>query len=236
MNKGIEKLEGLITLQPKLHVHKEFVSGVEVGEVANWAINPHVIRWIFDSIPENGCTLETGCGYTSVVFAIREVDHTIISPYETEHEAIKKYCAVHKIDFSRLRFICSESQAVIHSLEETPLDLVLIDGDHSFPAPFIDWYYTAERLRKGGYCLVDDTQLITGKVLREFLMMEKNRWEFVKQIHNTAIFRKTTDEPVVRGFWWGMQPWSAQTEPMSFLQRLRRKANTVFHRLGIRRE
>ena len=22
-------------------------------------------------------------------------------------------------------------------------DLVLIDGDHAFPMPFIDWYYTA---------------------------------------------------------------------------------------------
>jgi hypothetical protein len=39
------------------------------------------------------------------------------------------------------------------------LDLVLIDGDHAFPASFIDWYYTAEQVKLGGYVIVDDTNL-----------------------------------------------------------------------------
>ena len=46
---------------------------------------------------------------------------------------------------------------------------MLIDGSHAFPAPFIDWLYTASALKVGGHLIVDDTQLWTGHVLKQFL-------------------------------------------------------------------
>ena len=53
----------------------------------------------------------------------------------------------------------------VHSptLELDALDLVLIDGSHSFPQVFIDWYYTQSALKVGGALLVDDVHIWTGK-------------------------------------------------------------------------
>ena len=64
--------------------------------------------------------------------------------------------------------------------------LVLIDGSHSFPSPFIDWYYTAFRLRVGGFLVVDDTQLWTGHVLKRFLEAEPD-WGAHANLGDTVV-------------------------------------------------
>jgi hypothetical protein len=86
------------------------------------------------------------------------------------------------------------------------LDIVIIDGDHSFPIPFIDWYYTADRIKKEGYVVVDDTQIITCRILSDFLSKEKGRWELAHEFGNTLVFRKVTENPVLREIYW-LQPY-----------------------------
>lgn len=88
-----------------------------------------------------------------------------------------------------------------------PLDLVLIDGDHAFPSPFIDWYYTADRINKGGYVIVDDTQLSTGRILHDFLCLEKKRWKLHRVIGKTSIFKKMASGNVAEGIFWIQQPF-----------------------------
>ena len=70
------------------------------------------------------------------------------------------------------------------------LDLVLIDGRHGFPAPFIDFYYVAEKLNIGGLLIVDDTWVWTGDVLKPYLLSEPE-WELEADFSpRTSIFRK----------------------------------------------
>ena len=45
--------------------------------------------------------------------------------------------------------VVSRSQDYLPTAELLALDLVLIDGDWSFPVPFIDWYYTPDKLKVG---------------------------------------------------------------------------------------
>src|SRR6185503_1666742 len=90
-------------------------------------------------------------------------------------------------------FELGPSDKLLPTMALGDLDLVLIDGGHGFPVPFIDWYYTAFALKAGGIVIVDDTQIWTGAVLRDFLMADPD-W---KLLHlwggRAAAFTKLTD-------------------------------------------
>ena len=90
-------------------------------------------------------------------------------------------------------------------LDTNKIDLVLIDGSHAFPIPFIDWYYTYQKLKIGGKMIIDDTQLWTGLVLKRFLTLEPE-WKFNKKSPpRSAIFTKTKKCDDAK--WHGQQPY-----------------------------
>lgn len=181
--------------------------GREEAGTKNFAIQFPMLQWIAANVPEGARTLEKGCGYSTAVLASLARDHTTISPFGEEHDAIRAWCASHGIHLESVRFIAAPSQDVVPGLDCGQLDFVLIDGDHAFPAPFIDWYYTADQIRVGGRVAVDDTQITTGKILRDFLRREAGRWELTQEIGKTAIFTRIASEPVARGVLWRQQPY-----------------------------
>ena len=219
---AMDRYNALLQEQPSFHSN---YSGDRViqSEVFNWGLDKEVLSWILKNVAPNSRTLETGCGYSTVVFSILESEHVTISPFAEEHKAIQSWCSRNRISTEHVSFVASPSQDAIGKMQDgPPLDLVLIDGDHAFPAPFIDWYYTAERLKRGGYLIVDDTNLIACAILRDFLKMEHGRWDLAAEIGRTSIFVKTTAELVVRGIWWGRQSFCA-TRKRSLLRRIGRK-------------
>jgi predicted O-methyltransferase YrrM len=105
-------------------------------------------------------TLETGAGLSTIVFAAAGSRHVCVTPVPAEADRILAYCARHGIDTRALTFEIGCSDEVLPRLEhETPLDLVLIDGNHGFPTPMLDWYYAATHLRAGGLLVLDDVAL-----------------------------------------------------------------------------
>ena len=56
-----------------------------------------------------------------------------ITPDAREADRIRQYCGDHGIDTSLLTFHHQPSERVLPKLDLEPLDLVLIDGSHSFP-------------------------------------------------------------------------------------------------------
>jgi Methyltransferase domain len=193
------------------------------------ALSQDVLDWFLGNVKAGAKTLETGCGYSSVVFSIVGAEHVVISPFAEEHDAIKQWCSANGIVTDHTRFIPKPSQEVLPSLDVAELDLVLIDGDHAFPAPFIDWYYTADRMRHGGRMVVDDTQITTGTILHEFLRMEHGRWKLEKEIGKTSIFVKETTGSAVRVEWFGLQPFCAK-RTRGLARRIRRKiGKTLVH-------
>ena len=223
----VEVLKCMLSGRPKFH-------GQTNAGTQDYAIEEPVLRWILDHAPAGGQTLETGCGYTTIAFALRSSRHTAISPFPGEHELIRRWCADNGVPTVGIEFIAAPSQRVVPQITGRAFDMVLIDGDHAFPAPFIDWYYTAEMVKQNGYVLVDDTQLVTGKILRDFLLDETGRWVLDSEIGKTAIFRRVTASPVVEGLWWGQQPYVKDLSriPPSLKTRAIRK----FKRVVLRRK
>jgi predicted O-methyltransferase YrrM len=177
-----------------------------VENPANWQLSERVLDWVAATVRPGWQTLETGAGYSTVLLIAGGAHHTAISPAPREHERISEWCAAHGVDPGSATFIASPSQDVLPAMDPVPLDLVLIDGDHSFPFPFLDWGYTAGRLRKGGLMVVDDTDIPTGAVLRDFLASETGRWELERELGVATVFRKTCDDPFVHAAW-RAQPW-----------------------------
>ncbi|MDQ2974212.1 MAG: class I SAM-dependent methyltransferase [Acidobacteriota bacterium] len=181
---------------------------MELTEVLNNPPKPHpdaqggfmvmgliepALKFIYENVDESCTTLETGCGLSTVVFALTGSHHTVIAPAPKEFEITKAYCDRNGIPTGQIDFIAEASQKVLPLLKLPPLDLVLIDGGHGFPTPYIDWFYTASLLKNGGYLMVDDVWLWSCQILRDFLM-EQPQWNLVAEFEGrTAVFKKLSD-------------------------------------------
>ncbi len=213
-------LELLLREQPKFH-------GATAGTV-NWALGTDVLQWLDANIQQDWATLETGCGYSTIVFGARAKSHTAVAPRSAEHDLIKAWLESHGIANGHIRFEAMGSQRALPRLiDDGELNCVLIDGMHGFPMPFIDWYYTANRLAVGGAMIVDDTQLRPCAMLRDFLASESGRWERLLDLERSTIFRRITAEPVSEGVSWRDQPSAHPT----VVDRVQRKLTRYKRRL-----
>ncbi len=195
-------LKELLKLSPKLHEDGK-------GNLTSYQLSDEALSFIDKHVNEECLTLETGAGVSTILFAIKRSEHICITPNEREIERIISFCKQHKISTKRIKFYADRSERVLPSLKVKNLDFVLIDGRHAFPTPFIDWFYTAPKLKIGGLLMIDDTQLLTGKILKQFLLLEPE-WELVKDFPpRTAVFKKLKAGSVNK--WWGEQAFMAKS-------------------------
>lgn len=171
---------------------------------ADWALTADTLRFLQRAVRPGDQTLETGAGVSTVLFTLLGARHTAVTPEPAEASRIRQYCQRRGIPDGQLTFEIGHSQDILPRQSAEPLDLVLIDGSHAFPLPFLDWYFTAGRIVPGGLLVVDDTRLWTGRVLSDFLRAEAG-WEQVTLLDNSAVFRKTQEfDPAVS---WVRQPY-----------------------------
>jgi predicted O-methyltransferase YrrM len=199
MPKPNDIFEKLLAESPSFH-------GVEGRN--QWSLAMDIMCWLFEAVQDGDHTLETGCGYSTLIFAMKGAHHTVISPVAEEHRRIVEWGEAHGVNFSRVTFLASKSEEVLPRWNG-PLDLVLIDGWHAFPAPFIDWFFTCQKLAVRGRMIVDDTQIRACRILRDFLEEEKGRWELERRFERTDVFRKLKAE-VFAGDW-NSQPYGARS-------------------------
>jgi Methyltransferase domain len=179
------ELDKILSDPPRIHE-----SG---GHLVSWALSVEALKFIYDNIDDSSNTLETGCGLSTVVFALTGAQHTVVAPVGREFEILKNYCLERNIIVDHVDFVPNASQDFLPTMDPTPLDLVLIDGGHGFPTPYIDWFYTAGRLKENGYLIVDDVMLWSCQILHDFLMAQP-QWELVDYYNGrTSIFRKLSD-------------------------------------------
>lgn len=179
------------------------------GPGETWGLASDVMWWLAEQVGDSSTTIETGCGHSSALFAIKGSDHTIVAPSEREHSAVRSWCQERGFSTERVTSVIELSQVALPSLDHGPFDLALIDGGHAFPIPALDWFYLAQRLKVGGCVVVDDTGLRPCGLLRDFLATERDRWELDEQIGRAAVFRKTSTVVIPQDDWAG-QPWSRQ--------------------------
>ena len=193
-------LDQLLADAPAIH------GGSDGNELLTHGLLEEALRLLDREVRPGSRTLETGSGYSTILFAMKGAEHTCIVPNQPEVDRIRAYCESRQIDTSRLTFHVQGSERVLPGLDVGTLDAVLIDGSHSFPQVFIDWFYTGHALAIGGLLLVDDVHVWTGRVLRDFLAAEPE-WTLADELGGrTAVFRKVaqtdpdrlwTDQPYV---------------------------------------
>src|SRR6267143_3797445 len=194
-------LQELLNDSPKLHR----IGKVGVHVPISYDLSDQALHLIDQNVDQNSHTLETGAGISTILFAIKHAHHTCIVPDGDLADRIREYCQQRNISVERIDFHIGKSENILPGLLSDQLDLVLIDGQHAFPAPFIDWYYTARKLKIGGMLLIDDIQLWTGRNLKDFLH-EEPEWRLTSELSGrTAAFVKEKDYSQEK--WWGQQPY-----------------------------
>jgi hypothetical protein len=180
-------LEELLANPPRLH------SWLPENVPSPPMLAPEILRFIHDHTTDRSRTLETGAGISTIVFAMKGSRHTCITPDGDGVQRITDFCKENRIDASWINFVVERSENALPALKPHELDLVLIDGCHGFPVPFLDWFYTCSRLRPQRFLIIDDTQLWTGQVLKQFLRLEPE-WKQVEPFSKkTAVFLKLAD-------------------------------------------
>jgi hypothetical protein len=123
-----------------------------------------------------------------------------------------------------VRFVAEPSERYLPGCNAANLDLVLLDGKHAFPWPMVDWFFTADSIRRGGLLLLDDAQMRSVAVLSEFLSADPG-WQLIRNFSGRTIaFRKTRNK--VLDVAWHMQPWTVATwytRPKSLIKRIKRR-------------
>lgn len=187
------------------HIESLLESCPAVHGDATYGLETETLRFIDRHVSAGSRTLETGSGLSTVLFACRGTRHTCVTPWQLEVARITKHCSDHGVQTDSLTFAVGSSDEILPSLLHAgPLDLVLIDGGHGFPLPFVDWLYSAPRLEVGGLVVIDDTHLWTGAVLRDFLSLDPD-WKLEALFARGAAFRKVNE---FRNKEWNEQPYS----------------------------
>ena len=203
----------LLAHPPKLHD--------VFGKSGSLGISTEILNFLNHQVTADSQTLETGAGITTLLFALKGATHTCIVPDAELVDRIRAYCQRGQISTERLTFQIERSETVLPQLAQVPqaqsaFDLVLIDGRHAFPSPFIDWYYGANLLSVNGLMIIDDTQLWTGEILKNFLTLEPE-WDLMLELPesnpNSAIFKILQEGSHDK--WWLQQPYAVQQAPQS---------------------
>ena len=201
-NDAVDILNSIVKERPFVHPRKD-------GGQRCIGLDKNVLNYLFDVLKPTMQTLETGCGLSTLVFALAGCLHTAIVPNEAHIIETKKAAKDLGVSFDSVDFIVARSENCLpHFTHSKSLDVVLIDGGHAFPIPFIDWFYTNRILEEGGLLFIDDIDLKTINILYSFLEQQPE-WELLKVIHKTAVYRKL-EKTEIEDVWdyWQKQPFN----------------------------
>lgn len=172
------------------------VHGPVAGSQQVWSTELDCYDFLARHVEPGARTLETGCGVSTALFVLWGAEHTCVVYDQREADVLLDWAGQREVDTSRLRFEIGPSDAVLPGLEPSALDLVFVDGSHAFPAPIIDWFYAAGRLREGGIVVLDDLQLAAVRLgLLEFLAKDP-RWELIAHQDKWAAFVRHSSGPL----------------------------------------
>jgi predicted O-methyltransferase YrrM len=159
--------------------------------------------------------LETGAGATTLLFlCLAPHALTTIAPDAALQQRVLEEAKARGISTDRLRFLCDRSEIALPRLADAheSIDVGLIDGNHGWPAVFVDFCYINRMLRKGGLLFVDDVQLHS--VSQLFLLLRhQEEFDLVSLDGKFATFRKVRDHEFLPD--WRAEPFIRMSTPMA---------------------
>lgn len=199
-----EQARALVNDRPALHRNRS-------GEPQVGGLNRAVGERFIDEISsfDRPDICETGTGLSTLVFCALEPASVIsISPAPDLHERTLDEAKTRDIDVTGLRFIDDRSERALPLLalvEEQKIDVGFIDGNHGWPAVFVDFCYLNKMLRPGGILFVDDIQIFAVAQLVNLLRQHEPHFQFVSIDSKMATFRKGADIDYLPD--WTLQPY-----------------------------
>jgi predicted O-methyltransferase YrrM len=152
---------------------------------------------------------ETGTGVSTLIFLCLDPGSVIsISPAPDLHERTRAEAAARNIDLGPARFVNDRSEAALPLLalvEGVEIDAAFIDGNHGWPAAFVDLCYLNRMLRPGGLMFIDDVQIYAIAQIVCLLRQQQPHYEFVGIDAKMATFRKVADVPYLPD--WRFEPF-----------------------------
>lgn len=171
---------------------------------ASHALPPITLRALEAVLKPEHTSLEIGGGQSTVVFAARVRRHICINPDRTANQLIREFLDAHALPSKHVELIAESSDTALPALRlDEPVDVALLDGNHSFPYPMIDWHYTDKLLRKGSLLVLDNVEINAVRILAEFLATDP-AYRLVQRVtgklrYDCFVFEKTADR--VRHGW-----------------------------------
>jgi hypothetical protein len=196
-------LQQLLAMPPRLH-------GPDGATTDGYRLDDTALLFLDSHVDRRMRTIETGAGVSTIAFALKRTRHTCVVPDGRVVRRIRRYCASSRISLQTVNFVMDRSEHALPRLQAAEYDFALIDGRHGFPAPFIDWFYIADRLRRGGVLLVDDTWIWTCELLVRFLESAPG-WSRCGELPTSAAFRK--EQNGAQHAEWVEQPFVYQQSP-----------------------
>jgi predicted O-methyltransferase YrrM len=222
-------IDVLLANPPALHAMAEG----DDPELGIWSTDRDCYLLLTEVAGPGTRTLETGSGLSTIVLAAAGAVHTCVTPARAEADRILAYCAEHGIDTGTVAFEIGGSDDVLPRLiHEPPLDLVLIDGNHGFPTPMIDWYFAGSRLRRDGTIVIDDIALPAVAHLCAFIDRDP-RFAAHRRTEKWAAYRKLTDDNLRQD--WFEQCFYASPSPASLTGLAGRALRKARHTLSTHR-
>lgn len=169
---------------------------------------------------------ETGSGKSTLLLSWLSEDHTVFTLQRYGELPCPSYDNVigsELLNRDAVTFVPGPTQRTLPAYTfDRDYDLVLLDGPHGFPFPFLEYYHFYPHIRTGGMLVVDDIHIPVVRFLYEFLR-DDDMFEPVDVTSNTAFFRRT-DAPTfnpVGDDWW-LQGFNRRRVPRDagFLRRL----------------
>ena len=200
----IEQARAILADRPRLHVFRD---GSPKDGGLNRVMGERMIEEI--SVLERARIAETGTGLSTLLFLSLDPESVItISPAPELHERTRAEAVARGIDLGPARFVDDRSETALPLLalvEKVELDVAFIDGNHGWPAVFVDFCYLNRMLRPGGLMFVDDVQIYAVAQLVCLLREQQPHYEFVAVDGKMATFRKGADLPYLPD--WRMEPF-----------------------------
>jgi hypothetical protein len=167
-------------------------------------LNTHTGRVMIEEIRklDSPSIIETGAGCSTLLFMMLGCQSvTSIAPDEKLGERIREEARHRKLDLEALNFINDRSERALPKLASTGTrcKAAFIDGDHGWPAVFVDFCYLNMMMDRGAILFIDDMQIYTCAQL-VLLLRAQPEYELVSIAGKMATFRKTTSADFLPNF------------------------------------
>jgi predicted O-methyltransferase YrrM len=134
-------------------------------------------------------TAETGCGLSTVVLSAIVEKHLCFTV--DVGDSLQKVRAAPPLNAGAVEFVIGPAQRTVGAFPfQEPLDLVLIDGPHGFPFPYLEYYHFYPHIRPGGVLVVDDIHIPTLRQMYDVLR-DDEMWRHLGDELTTAFFERT---------------------------------------------